>query len=299
MQKSRMMILVVAAAVVLSACQSVQVTDDLGTELTLQGPAERIVSLSPSMTEIAFAIGAGDRLVGRDSNSLYPPEAQQVKDLGGFWETLPTEDILALEPDLVLAAEIITKEQVKQLTDLGLNVYWQENPDDFEGLYENIRQVAVLTGNEEEAGELISSLQERVAALEEKLTDVDQEPLVFYELDATDPTNPWTTGSGTFISYVIHKSKGENMGDILEGSWAQISSEEVIAQNPEYILLADAMYGTTPEGVGERAGWDEITAVQEGNLVPFDPSILSVPGPRLVDGFEEVARIIHPEVFSE
>lgn len=275
------------------------VTDDLGTDLSLEGPAQRIISLSPSMTEILFAIGAGDRLVGRDSNSLYPEEAQQVKDLGGMWEGLPTEDILALEPDLVLAAEIISSDQVGQLAELGLNVYWQANPDDFAGLYENILQIAVLTGTEEEAEALISSLEERIAALEGTLAEAEEKPLVFYELDATDPTNPWTTGSGTFISYIIDKSQGKNLGDALEGDWVKISSEEVVAQNPDYILLADAMYGTTPESVAERAGWEEITAVQEGNIYPFDPSILSVPGPRLVDGYQQVAEIIHPELFAE
>jgi len=275
------------------------VTDDLGTDLSLEGPAQRIVSLSPSMTEILFAIGAGDRLVGRDSNSLFPEEAQQVKDLGGMWEGLPTEDILALEPDLVLAAEIISQDQVGQLAELGLNVFWQANPDDFAGLYENILQIAVLTGNEDEAEALVSSLEVRIAALDETLAAVEEQPLVFYELDATDPTNPWTTGAGTFISYIIAKAQGKNLGDALEGDWAQISSEEVVAQNPDYILLADAMYGTTPESVAERAGWEEITAVKEGNIHPFDPSILSVPGPRLVDGYQQMAEIIHPELFAE
>ena len=78
----------------------------------------------------------------------------------------------------------------------------------------------------------------------------------------------------------------------------QISSEELIAQNPDYILLSDALYGITPESVAERAGWSEISAVVNGNLFPFDPFILSVPGSRLVDGFEQLAEIIHPELFG-
>lgn len=278
--------------------EPIVITDDLEVEITLEVPAKTIVSISPSLTEILFGVGAGDRLVGRDSNSQFPEEALDVKDLGNMWDGIPVEAILALEPDLVLAGEIFSADAINELRDLGLTVYWQANPKDFDGLYENIRVIAILTGTEGEAENLILSLQNRIASLEEKLETVEVVPLVFYELDASDPANPWTTGSGTFISYIINKAKGQNLGDVLDGDWVQISSEELIVQNPEYILLADGLYGITAESVAERAGWDEISAVVEGNLLTFDPFILSVPGPRLVDGFEAVARMIHPELFG-
>jgi iron complex transport system substrate-binding protein len=199
---------------------------------------------------------------------------------------------------LVLAGEIFSADAINELRDLGLTVFWQANPKDFDGLYENIRVIAILTGKEGEAENMILSLQNRVASLEERLEAAEVVPLVFYELDASDPANPWTTGSGTFISYIINKAKGQNLGDVLDGDWVQISSEELVVQNPEYILLADGLYGITPESVADRAGWDKISAVVEGNLLIFDPFILSVPGPRLVDGFEAVAKMIHPELFG-
>ena len=278
--------------------EPIVITDDLEVEITLDMPAKTIVSISPSLTEILFGVGAGDRLVGRDSNSQFPEAALDVKDLGNMWDGIPVEAILALEPDLVLAGEIFSADAINELRDLGLTVFWQANPKDFDGLYENIRVIAILTGTEGEAENLILSLQNRVASLDEKLEAVEVVPLVFYELDASDPANPWTTGSGTFISYIINKAKGQNLGDVLDGDWVQISSEELIVQNPEYILLADGLYGITPESVAERAGWDKISAVVEGNLLIFDPFILSVPGPRLVDGFEAVAKMIHPELFG-
>jgi iron complex transport system substrate-binding protein len=230
---------------------------------------------------------------------MYPEAALSIKDLGGMWDGIPVEDILALEPDLILAGEIFAPEAIQELRDLGLTVYWQANPDDFDGLYKNIKQIAVITGTEDEADQLISSLRERVAATEAIVEGASTTPLVFYELDASEPSSPFTTGAGTFISYIIGKSKGQNLGDALDGEWAQISSEELIAQDPDYILLADALYGITPESVAERAGWAGIKAVEDGNIFPFDPFILSVPGPRLVDGFEQVAKIIHPELFEE
>jgi len=278
--------------------EPIVVIDDLGSEIILEEPAQIIISISPNLTEILFGIGAGDRLVGRDSNSQFPEGALKAVDLGAMWDGIPIEDILALEPDLVLAGEIYAAEAIQELRDLGLIVYWQANPEDFDGLYENIKDIAVLTGNEEEAEILVESLNDRVVLLEGILEGVEDMPLVFYELDASDPANPWTTGAGTFISYIIKKAKGQNLGDVLDGEWVQISSEELIAQNPDYILLADALYGITPESVAERAGWSEITAVLNGNLLPFDPFILSVPGPRLIDGFEQLAEMIHPELFG-
>ena len=278
--------------------EPIVVTDDLGEEVVLAEAAQTIVSLAPSITESLFAIGAGDLIVGRDANSNYPDATQDIESVGFLWEGLPVEAIVALEPDLVIVAQTLTAEQVQELKDLDLIVYWQANPEDFQGLYDNLADLAKLTGQEDAAEELIATLQERMTAVEEKLADVEETPLVFYELDATDPASPYTPGPGTFISYVIAKAKGVNLGDAMEGAWVQVSSEEVIAQNPDIILLADALYGITPESVAARPGWEAITAVVEEQTLAFDPFILSVPGPRLVDGFEQVAQILHPEVFD-
>jgi iron complex transport system substrate-binding protein len=273
-------------------------TDDLGHEIELEGYPQAIISLSASTTEILFAIGAGSQVVGRDEYSVYPDEALEVTSIGAMWEELPAEAILALEPDLVVAAQIISEDQVQALRDLGLNVYWQANPISYEALWENLRDFAKLTGHEDEAEALIADLEARVQAVQEKTATVTEYPSVFYELDATDPSNPWTAGSGTFIDYIISQAGGSNAASALEGDYAQISSEQLIAVNPDIILLADAPYGTTPESVAERPGWNVITAVQENALYPIDPNMMSVPGPRLVDALEETARLVHPELFE-
>jgi len=279
--------------------EPISVIDDLGAEIILETPAQTIISISPNLTEILFGIGAGDRLIGRDSNSQYPEAALEAVDLGAMWDGIPVEDILALEPDLILAGEIFAPDAIQELRDLGLTVYWQANPHDFEGLFTNIMDISVLTGTEVEADELVVSLNDRVVLLQEKLENVENIPLVFYELDASEPANPWTTGANTFISYIISEAKGKNLGDVLEGEWVQISSEELISQNPDFILLADALYGISPESVAERPGWSDISAVVNDRLFAFDPFILSVPGPRLVDGFELVAELIHSELFGK
>ena len=271
-------------------------TDDLGNTIELEGYPQAIVSISASTTEILFAIGAGDQVVGRDEYSLYPEEALDVTSVGALWEELPAEAILALEPDLIVAAQIISEDQVLALRELGLNVYWQANPTTYEELFDNLRDFAKLTGHESET--LIADLDARIGAVQEKVATVTERPSVFYELDATDPSNPWTTGSGTFIDYIITEAGGTNAASVLEGEYAQISAEELIAVNPDVILLADAPYGVTAELVAERPGWDVITAVSENALYPIDPNMMSVPGPRLVDALEETARLLHPELFE-
>lgn len=307
--KRTMLIILLALGLLLSACGPVGTpvaptaanmtfTDDLGHTIELAGPLQRIVSLSASTTETLFAIGAGGQVVGRDEFSIYPEEALAVSSVGALWEELPSEAILALEPDLVVAAQIISEEQVAALRDLGLNVYWQANPTSYEELWSNIRDMAKLTGHEAEAETLIADLQARVETVQEKVATVSERPSVFYELDATDPSNPWTAGSGTFIDYIINQAGGTNAASALQGDYAQLSSEQLIAVNPDIILLADAPYGTTPESVAERPGWEVITAVKENALYPIDPNMMSVPGPRLVNALEETAKLLHPELFN-
>jgi iron complex transport system substrate-binding protein len=264
----------------------------------LAQPAKAIVTLGPSTLESLFAIGAGDHIVGREEYSTYPDEALDITSVGSLWEGLPFEAIVALEPDLVIAPQIISPEQVTSLEDLGLTVFWQANPDDFEGLYTNLTEMATLTGHEDDAVTLIEAISQRVAAVEAIIATIDNRPTIFYELDATDPLNPFTTGGGTFIDTLITMAGGTNIGAVLDGDYAMISSEEVILQNPEVILLADAPYGITPESVAERPGWNVISAVQNGKVFPFDPFLVSVPGPRMVDGLEAMAKLLHPDLFK-
>ncbi|MEN8173774.1 MAG: ABC transporter substrate-binding protein, partial [Chloroflexota bacterium] len=146
---------------------------------------------------------------------------------------------------------------------------------------------------------LISGLDARVKAVQEIIAPLSSRPTVFYELDATDPANPWTVGSGTFIDYIISTAGGFNAASALEGDYAQISAEQLIAINPSIILLGDAIYGVvTVENVAERPGWDAISAVINNAIYTIDPNLMSIPGPRLVDALEETARILHPDVFE-
>ena len=278
--------------------EPITLVDGYGREVTLEQPAQQIVSLAPSITEILFAIGAGDQVVGRDDFSNYPEAAVSLPSIGGNFGELNTEAIVALQPDLVLAAELTTQEQVQALQDLGLTVFLLANPVEMEGMYDMLGIAAQLTGREAETEALVASLQERVAAVEETISSAETTPVVFYELDSTDPSAPWTAGPGTFIDTLITMAGGENLGASFDGAWVQVSSEELLSKNPDVIVLGDAVWGVTVESVEARAGWEGIAAVQNGQIFPFNDDLASRPGPRLVDGLEELAKLIHPELFD-
>lgn len=277
--------------------ETLMFTDGLGREITLNGPAQRIVSLAPSNTEILFAIGAGAQVVGRDQLSDFPEDAKIATDIGPTFETLNTELIVSLKPDLVLAAEINTPEQVKQLENLGLTVYYLNNPLTLEEMYGNLEIVAQLSGHEEEAATLIESLKERVAVVDEKIAPISSRPGVFYELDATDPAKPFTAGKGTFITQLIERAGGHNIASDLDG-YPQMSLEQVVAADPAFIILGDARYGVTPESIAQRPGWENLSAVKNAKVLPFNDDLVSRPGPRLVDALEELAKLLRPELFQ-
>jgi iron complex transport system substrate-binding protein len=273
-------------------------TDGLGREVKLDSPAQRVVSLAPSNTEILFALGVGPQVVGRDELSDYPQEAKAIASVGGSMGDFSEEAILALKPDLVLASELNSPDLVASLEKLGLTVYSLSNPKTFEGLYKNLEIVAQLTGHEKEAAELNKSLKARVTAVDEKVKPLSSRPVVFFELDATDPLAPWTAGPGTFVDQLIARAGGINIGSQLKGDWAQISSENLVVANPQIILLGDALYGITVESVKARPGWDVISAVKNNAIHPFNPDLATRPGPRLVDALEQMAKLLHPELYK-
>jgi iron complex transport system substrate-binding protein len=260
-------------------------------------PAQRIVTLAPSNTEILFALGAGQQLVGRDSFSDFPPEARAVPDVGGGFMALNTELIVAAEPDLVLVSPLTPPEQLADLDKIGLTVHVVQNPTSFEDLLANLEEVAKLTGHEPEGAALVAALRARVDAVEAQVAQADSKPLVYYELDATDPSAPYTSGPGTFVDLLIRSAGGENFGAGLSGEWVQVSVEELLARQPDFIVLGDFTYGgVTAEQVRARSGWDALAAVQEHRIFTFDDNLVSRPGPRLVDGLEAMAKLLHPDL---
>ena len=274
--------------------------DGLGGELSLAQPAQRIISLAPSNTEILFAVGAEKQVIAREDFSNYPEAALALPSVGGNMGNYNLEQMVELAPDLVLASPLSAPEVIKGMQDLKLPVIVVPNPTTLAEMYANLELVGKATGHETEATDLVASLQAREKKVLEAVATAEEKPLVFYELDATDPAKPWTSGPGTFIDLLIGLAGGQNLGAALQGEWAQISQEELIVQNPSIILLGDALYGgITAEQVAQRPGWSAIQAVKDNQVYPFNDDLVSRPGPRLVEGLAELAKLLHPELAEQ
>jgi iron complex transport system substrate-binding protein len=281
--------------------ESIQVTDGLGRKVALSAPARSVVSLAAANTEILYAIGAGRQVVGRDSFSDYPEAAKSVQDIGGSMGKYNTEAILALHPDLVLAGGINPPELVASLEQVGLKVFFLSNPATLEEMYTNLETVAKLTGHAAETAKFVDVLEVRVTNVDKKIANISDHPTVYYELDATDPTKPYTAGKSgptNFVDALITRAGGRNMGAQMQSEWPQISLEQLVVADPQIILLGDAAYGETLEKVAARPGWDVLSAVKHGQVYPIDYHLVSLPGPRLVDGLEALAKLFHPDLFK-
>lgn len=277
--------------------EPIVLVDGLGRNVILQAPAARVISMAPNTTEMLYAVGAGSQVVGRDDFSDYPIEVVDVASIGSTYGALNTEAMIGLEPDLVLAASLHTPEQVQSLEALDITVFYLSNPSDFEGVYEALRLVGELTGHEDEAIALGEELRTRVDAVVETVAGVDP-ILVYYEVDGSDQTAPWTTGSNTFQDVLIRSIGGENVAGDLE-FWSTISLEELIARDPKVMFFAAGPWvPTTPESVAERPGWGDITAVAMGSVYGIDTNLIDRIGPRLVDALEQMAELLHPDLFE-
>jgi len=270
-------------------------TDSRGQEVQVPREVKRIVSLAPSNTEILFALGLGDRVVGVTTLCDYPQEAKAIEKVGDLM-SMNVEKIVSLSPNLVLAIEGMP-EVVAKLEEVSIAVLVLQ-PTDLESIYHTIELVGQAAGAEEAAQELLASMREGVEAVTAKVEGVEKRPKVFYELDATDPAKPYTAGPGTWHDQFIRLAGGVNIAGEADMPWVQFSTEEIIAQDPAIIVLGDANYGVTAEDVAQRPGWEVIAAVRKGAVYPIDDNLISRPGPRVVEGIEALARIIHPELFE-
>ncbi len=276
---------------------SVTVTDGANRSVTVASAPQRIVSLAPSTTEIAFALGLGSRVIAADSFSDYPAATKDLPKIKTY--PLNLEQIVSLKPDLVLAAGIQSPDDIKRLADLKLTVLVVGSMNTtFDSVASDIALVGKATGRDAQAKSVVEAMKQKIDAVKSKIANAQVKPRVYWELDATDPAKPYAPGPGSFISDIITLAGGMNVTASAKSPYAQISAEEVIAASPDVILLSDAAYGTTPESVKARKGWSVINAVKNDKVFPIDDNLVSRPGPRIADGLEAAAKLIHPELFQ-
>jgi len=271
-------------------------TDDAGRAVTLPAEPQRIVSLAPSNTEIVCALGACDRLVGVTDFDDYPAEVAGVQHVV-INAAVDVELVVAANPDLVLAAgnELTPGAVITQIEDLGIPVLVLY-PETLDGVLDNIRFVGDAINATDEADALTADMQDRIDVVRHAVPSVV--PLVFYEAAVFEGTI-YTAGKDSFLASLIEMAGGLPVtGDALTTG---ISLEDLVAADPEIILLGDGAYdpSVTPASVAARPGWGGMTAVTSGRVVVMaeDP-VITRPGPRIVDGLEALARAIHPDRFE-
>jgi len=265
------------------------VFDDLGRLVAINGTPQRIISLAPSNTEILFALGLGRKVVGVTDYCDYPPEALNKTKVGGYANP-DVEQIIALDPDLILVAHGTPMDVINSLTGLGLTVFGIKTTA-LDDLLNDIRRIAETTDKEVEAQGLTSEMESRIEAVTNQTEELEQRPRVFY-IVWHDPL--WTAGSGTFIHELIEKGGGVNIFQNVTG-YPTISIEEVIARDPEIIITSEWSY----EWAINASELASTNASQTGRIYTLDDDLVQRPGPRLVEGLEWFAHFIHPEMFEE
>ena len=265
-----------------TADTSIELVDMMGHEVKLDKPAERIVALSAADCEIVYALGAGDLLVGRGEYCDYPAEVFDVPSVESGGNT-NIEQILALHPDvLVMSSMAQTEEQVQQLEAAGVAVV-VSNAADIEGTYTSIELLGKLLGKEAEAETVISDMK---AAFEEIAANkLDGSETIYFEVSPLE-WGLWTAGKGTFMNEIAEMMGLKNCFDDVD-SWAQISEEQVLERNPDYIMTITMYWGEGPtpeEEIMSRAGWENVTAVKNKAILNLQNNELSRPAPRLAEG---------------
>jgi iron complex transport system substrate-binding protein len=257
-------------------------------DLTLEVRPERIVSLSPTATEMLFAVGAGDQVIAVDNYSNFPAEAAELEKVDSFEPNV--EAIAGLEPDLVIAT-YDPGNLVEQLNTLDIPVFFAGAVADLEGAYEQLEQIGALTGNLAAAQDLAAQMRTDIDAIVASVDPAAAELSYYYELDPT----LYSVTSNTFVGGVMSLFGLTNIADgVQEGNdYPQLSAEVIVEKNPDIIMLADTLCcEQTAATVAARDGWADLAAVKNGNVVELNDDIASRWGPRLVDLVRTVADAV-------
>ena len=265
-------------------------TDATGTEVTFEKAPERVVSLAPSETEILFAVGAGDLVVGVDEYSDYPEEAKSKPKVGDYITNI--EAVLAAEPDVVFAGVSLNEQAIQELRNLRVTVFAGE-ANTIDKVIERVETVALILNKQEQGKQVTDRMRAERQKVVDALKDVPKKR-VYFELDPN-----WTVGDGEFVSELLDLAGATNVASGKKG-WFEIDPEAIIEADPEVILYS-VYEGMEPLGdiIKSRPGWDAITAIKNGQVYGIDANLTTRNGPRVTQGLMEMAKAIHPEIVIE
>ena len=271
-------------------------TDDIGRTVQIQGIPQRLVSLSPSNTEMVYALGLQDRLVGVTSYDNYPPDVKSKPIVSEYSKT-DLEKIVAARPDLILADNIQENVTIPALEKMGLTVYTM-TPGSAEDILDDIQLLGKITGKTKQANDLVSSLRSRIKNVADKTSKLadSQKPRVLF-VTWHDPI--WTAGSETMIQYLIEQAGGINIAGNLQG-YATITLEAAIQLDPQVIIIMSSMgeQNVSLEFIKSNVQFKVTDALENNRVYEIDADIFGRTTPRIVDGLETLAKLLHPEIFK-
>lgn len=303
LSRTSLKLLLACALLLTSACRSVPqstpdgpvtrtLTDDAGRRVSVPFKVDRVISLAPNLTEIVFAVGGGAQLVGRTSYCDFPTEAKSVAEVG---DTLhpSLERVIALKPQVVLISTASQLEVfTQQLQNQNIAVFVTD-PHDLNGVFRSIEQVGEILGKKEQATTFVQTLRKRTSAVEEAVKQ-KQPVRVFYQLSA-EPL--YTAGHDSFVTDLMRRAGAISVTADLPGAWPKYSSESALAAKPDAIILpTGGSMGSGNSTVAEALR--QSPAVLQGRVYKINDDHLVRPGPRAIDGLEEMARALHPDAFK-
>ncbi len=270
-------------------------TDDLGREVQIEKVPQRIISLAPSHTEILFALGCADRIVGVTRYCNYPDEAKEKEIIGGF-ATPDIDKIIALKPDLILAFGTLQKLLVTELEDRGQTVFWLY-PHTVEDILESFERIGEITGTAAAAKELKKRIEEKIRVVQENVKDIpEREKVTVFRVMSLDPLG--TIGGDAFQTDVYRLAGGRNICGNTKKDYFQLDIQTLIALEPDIIVICGENEEEAKRKIKDQEGWGDLTAVKTDRIIVVSCDLICRPSPRLGQTIEQLARGFYPKRFQ-
>jgi len=275
----------------------VTITDAIGNKIVLEKKPEKIVSLMPSNTEIAYSLGLGKEVVGVSDFDNYPEDVTKKEKIGG--QEINLEKIISLQPNLVLAhasSAHNSEAGLQQLKDAGITVLVVNDAQNFDQVYDSISMIGKATGETKKANEIIQGMKDKLTEIKAKTKDIKEKKKVLVEVSPAPEI--YTSGKNTFMNEMLTAINADNIANDQEG-WIKIDQEAMIKRNPDVIITTYGYYVKNPvEQVVSRQGWESVNAVKNKQVIDVDSDRVTRSGPRIIEGVEELAKAVYPEVFK-
>lgn len=268
-----------------------KVKDSTNREIILKSEPKKVVSLAPNITETIYSLDKQNTLIGRTDYCTYPKETLKVQSIGSITDP-DIEKIVQLKPDLVIASNLTKQDSLKKLEQLNLKVLILSNTESFENTYGIIKTIGTVLNANQKAYTVVSNMKQKVNDVETKVKGKSS-PTVYYVV-SYGKNGDFTAGKDTFIGKMLKMAGGKNTADDVTG-W-NYSLEKLIEKNPDILICSNKF--NSKAGIKTSTGYKDLNAVKKNKLFEIDEDLISRQGPRLADGLEALAKIIHPEAFK-